>query len=911
MAARAPSLATAREYAAALLAAEGKLLLPAEAQRLAQLVAELERFVHTNAAGVHDLLRTPGLMRAAITAVRRAPDDEHAWGAIGSFTVTLCRRGGIDRSQRVAEALAAGAAALLVEFPVRFVYLAHVTAMSLGTLLMMDPHQYAHTWRGLPEVALEALRLHPGETMIVSDAVQLLEFAVCADPACATLVLTHARVVTAALASSGEGTTAEAGCVCLLGAVASARDSESPAVITPAAVSAAVRMLCNLEEHHERHVAGAAHLLSCMRGDDLADLPGVATALVVALTSAPASMAVRCAVCRAFTPFYQMDWSDKFVSFFNEARAAEALLPMTMALRACVAARGDKSADPEQASAVLCAASSVVYNTPRGHDDSDIDEAVRAGAAVAAMALARRHESEMLCRGYACNFIKGLATSPARCETLVAAGALKFFASAMRDFPERPGVIMPALVATTDLAFKWQSDHFAAAAGEAGLVEQAAHALSVHGVANISVAGRASNILAGACSRRESANQARAIAAGAPAASVAALRAHVACDFTADQIMFGLCSVLHGVSDATAALAAAAAGAVPAIVAAMQAHPDAEDVQLGSGNLLYAMFDQLKADARSEALRDSLHALVPALEAGLRRHHGSVKVMGGLTRGAMCVYGGPEMTRILSVLAEFTQKEIDERVLSSVYFALGEAAAWFRGVCLTAAQLATALRHAQRFCVGNPELAMMALAIIAFHVQADASLAASPLYADSMVTAVASATAARQNLRVFRLLRSNAAVLLIVALEHGGSAADAAVAAGRRAGLLPLLEDGGTPLAKLRFWTGDLEAMRPTMLARLRPAPAVSSAACSCNDAACECCAKMRASGKRCGLPGCGASRRTDDSERMMAKCGRCRRFAYCCKAHQTDDWPRHKSECRALAAAETDDDDASDDAEE
>jgi hypothetical protein len=165
MAARAPSLATAREYAAALLAAEGKLLLPAEAQRLAQLVAELERFVHTNAAGVHDLLRTPGLMRAAITAVRRAPDDEHAWGAIGSFTVTLCRRGGIDRSQRVAEALAAGAAALLVEFLVRFVYLAHVTAMSLGTLLMMDPHQYAHTWRGLPEVALEALRLHPGETI--------------------------------------------------------------------------------------------------------------------------------------------------------------------------------------------------------------------------------------------------------------------------------------------------------------------------------------------------------------------------------------------------------------------------------------------------------------------------------------------------------------------------------------------------------------------------------------------------------------------------------------------------------------------------------------------------------------------------------------------------------------------------
>ena len=74
----------------------------------------------------------------------------------------------------------------------------------------------------------------------------------------------------------------------------------------------------------------------------------------------------------------------------------------------------------------------------------------------------------------------------------------------------------------------------------------------------------------------------------------------------------------------------------------------------------------------------------------------------------------------------------------------------------------------------------------------------------------------------------------------------------------------------------------------------------------------LRASGKRCGLPACGASRRVDDAERTMAKCGRCRRFAYCCKTHQTDDWPRHKeAECRALAAAETDDAEEPDDAEE
>jgi hypothetical protein len=50
-----------------------------------------------------------------------------------------------------------------------------------------------------------------------------------------------------------------------------------------------------------------------------------------------------------------------------------------------------------------------------------------------------------------------------------------------------------------------------------------------------------------------------------------------------------------------------------------------------------------------------------------------------------------------------------------------------------------------------------------------------------------------------------------------------------------------------------------------------------------------------CALPSCGA-REAHVSHFKL--CAACKAVAYCCKAHQADDWARHKTECKAARAA-------------
>jgi hypothetical protein len=56
---------------------------------------------------------------------------------------------------------------------------------------------------------------------------------------------------------------------------------------------------------------------------------------------------------------------------------------------------------------------------------------------------------------------------------------------------------------------------------------------------------------------------------------------------------------------------------------------------------------------------------------------------------------------------------------------------------------------------------------------------------------------------------------------------------------------------------------------------------------------------RACALPGCGA---VEPSPKAFKVCGRCRAAAYCCAAHQADDWRRHKraDRCTPPAAAAT-----------
>jgi hypothetical protein len=53
---------------------------------------------------------------------------------------------------------------------------------------------------------------------------------------------------------------------------------------------------------------------------------------------------------------------------------------------------------------------------------------------------------------------------------------------------------------------------------------------------------------------------------------------------------------------------------------------------------------------------------------------------------------------------------------------------------------------------------------------------------------------------------------------------------------------------------------------------------------------------RACALPGCGA---VEPHAKAFKVCSRCRRPAYCCAAHQQQDWRRHKREgdgCKAPA---------------
>jgi hypothetical protein len=74
-----------------------------------------------------------------------------------------------------------------------------------------------------------------------------------------------------------------------------------------------------------------------------------------------------------------------------------------------------------------------------------------------------------------------------------------------------------------------------------------------------------------------------------------------------------------------------------------------------------------------------------------------------------------------------------------------------------------------------------------------------------------------------------------------------------------------------------------------------------CGDAVPRCvrCARLRAGGKLCGLPGCGVRQpQGADAPRPLKRCAACATFAYCGAEHQRAHWPAHKPECRALAAA-------------
>ena len=902
----------ARAHVAALLAAGSS---PPDAVQ--QVLVELEELVCTvevqgnPTEEQRNVLRAPGLMAAAVAAARNAPGNPHIWGATCSLLAAMC----VDEQdgpQHLNEARALGAPAFALECVQRFSGDGKAVIRGLCALSALVPSEQAHLCCGLPETMLSALEAFPDDSAIVANAARLLYHTAAHNDETDMLISARGRAVTGALdaAAAWDPGTKKSAChwgvkalmaaMHKCGDMSPAAEAARRALVTPGAVRATLAVLQDSQTDAQL-VDRCAVVLHYAHGVE-ATQPGIVAALVNTLKALPDSAKVRSAVCHVFRVLLASSTQDLYDSMGAEARGAGGLLPLAQALRACVA---DAAVCAQDVDALLFVAGAAACARPPGNDDSDIDEALRAGAAVAAMALTRRHAHHDKLVRSSCMFIASLATSPARCAAIVAVGGCKTAALAisagMRDDSEFSEVLLRGLYLAAAVTFDCESG--AAAGGEAGLVELATRALTAYGVASHEVASACAGVLRNLC-KDVPANQARAAAAGAPAALTAALRVQErGREENAGDILRGLWCTLPR------SAATAAAEAVPAIVDAMLKFPDDEFVQSAVGFCFAEAMKRLSREERREVMREVQQPLAAALEAGVRRHCESLRVLTAIAVTTVCLCdGGFGIPRVFDALAEALHPGVAEDVMRIACACIVRAMMQSRGagVRLAHAQLVTALQAAQRRDFKLAESAVGPLLLISAHVDIDPHVAASPL-AEHAMAAAAVAAAATRDAQGSAVIRYAAAALLEAAVGHGGATAAAAVAAAHRAGLKPLLESRGALLEPNGFFYGkDLEKARPALLSLLRaPQPAApvdpDGDACGCGgaDAACERCMRLRAQGKSCGLLGCGLARRADDPGRAMARCARCRRAAYCCSAHQKDDWARHKAECRAPAAAQ------------
>jgi hypothetical protein len=661
-------------------------------------------------------------------------------------------------------------------------------------------------------------------------------------------------------------------------------------MMTPAVVRDTLRVL-NVDLGQASRVDPCARLLHRAPAASLEAVPGVATALVGALEARPdEALFVVSAVFRNIT-CHTWDVS-KMIG--TEVRAAGGLLPLTRALRTCVAARGESDKhEAEKAGGIISAAYLAAICTPPGHDDADVDEALRAGAAVSALALASRHSlrADLVIQCF--GFLERIAINPARRAAVAAAGVYKVAAAMLRAHPAHAPLNTRVLAAVATVDFNFDAGR-AAAFADAGLVEAAARVLAAGGEAQ----NAAIIALLHSC-HAPPANQARAVAAGVPAALLAALRAHLA-DVPA---ALAILQCFHVIVNGCTAASASAAAALPVLVDAMTAHPGNAELQAYAGRALDAVLRLMPPETSKAVLPGKAPALLAALDEGLRRHGAVPGTVSGLGRASLCLcaWGFRAPQHLMTALAQAAHPDAPEDILLDMYQVVTPAATRYlnAGAQFTAQQLAGVLATAQRHGATNIELAAMPLTVIAAHMRRDASLVAL-LLEGALTAAVALGTTSSRAGNCDRM-RIAAATLVGVAVESANGDFVAAGAAATRAGVLPLIEQGGS-LADVKPWEMDMEPVRGVLIMRLQAAIEVHDAAVCSAPGACARCAQLRASCKRCGLPGCGASRRADDAERTMAKCGDCRRLAYCCSAHQTEDWARHKAECRAAAAAQADD---------
>ena len=124
------------------------------------------------------------------------------------------------------------------------------------------------------------------------------------------------------------------------------------------------------------------------------------------------------------------------------------------------------------------------------------------------------------------------------------------------------------------------------------------------------------------------------------------------------------------------------------------------------------------------------------------------------------------------------------------------------------------------------------------------------------------------------------------------------------AGVLDALEaDGRSAAPCTSAFSGA--ANRASFVAAMTAATADHDAHATGEHAGCARCEAMRVDGRMCGARSCGARvRRAEEGSaaaaktRKLPRCAGCGQRAYCCLAHQRDDWGRHKAACKAAQAA-------------
>jgi hypothetical protein len=412
----------------------------------------------------------------------------------------------------------------------------------------------------------------------------------------------------------------------------------------------------------------------------------------------------------------------------------------------------------------------------------------------------------------------------------------------------------------------------------------------------------------------------QAVHAGAAEVLLASLRTHVADAYAISCVLKALHFVCH---DGAAALTSARGAALPAditraIVMAVDAHPNAAAVQCDGcsalARLLRGATNELQASAaRCGAFQSVLRALrefrtsedvqctgcmaLTALLCGKsdKRNHAAAVEGGAIAAAVEAMRSFPASTKLQKHAVDVLNGILSTVIDADVQTAVVNAGA-------VGAVVHALLAHPEDIMLQQTGCDTLYFSVSqdARHIRA--AIAAGAIDAVVGALPAMSSPLFRDHQDAMHQFHESVCAVLNTLIRGD----DARALAATRAGALEALRAHPPCLESNAFTWGDEPAYN-LLLPRLRDAAARHDAA-PCAFAACKRCGARRARGAMCARPGCGARKRAggassgeaeeEEEEKAMKRCGACAVIAYCCPAHQREDWERHKPECRELRRA-------------